>query len=100
MHAYLAELSQRLAETPGLLGGHLLRTETPAIAMTTEQAIRGGPDPAADWVCVVTAYSEEALRVLRHEQVADDTLFAQGATQNITSGLYRLACAVTPADFA
>lgn len=97
---HLSQLSERLAERPGLLAGHLLRTDAPVIATTTEQAIRGGPDPAADWVYVVTGYAEDALRALRHEEVTDDTLFTQGATRTITTGLYRLACAVTPADFA
>jgi hypothetical protein len=100
LRGHLAQLSEHLAERPGFLGGHLLRTETPAIATTTEQAIRGGPDPVADWIYVVTGYSEDALRALRHEDIGDDSLFAQGATRNITTGLYRLSCAVTPADFA
>jgi hypothetical protein len=99
LHGHLAQLCERLAERPGFLGGHLLQTETPAIATTTEQAIRGGPDPAADWVYVVTGYSEDALRGLRHEDVADDDLIAHGANRSITTGLYRLSCAVTPADF-
>lgn len=100
LRVHLSQLSGRLAERPGFLGGHLLRTETPVIPMTTEQAIRGGPDPAADWVFVVTAYAEDALRELRQEEAADDVLFAHGATRNITAGVYRLSCAVTPADFA
>lgn len=100
LRRYLAERSERLSEQPGFLAGHLLRTETPAMAMTTEQAIRGGPDPVADWIYVATGYSEESLRALRLEDVADDALCAHGATRNITAGLYKLSCAVTPADFA
>ncbi len=97
---HLSELSKHLAVQPGFVAGHVLQTQTPAIALTTEQAIRGGRDPAADWVYVVTGYSDEALRGVRLEALADEALFAHGATREVRAELYSLSCAVTPADFA
>jgi hypothetical protein len=39
---------------------HLLRTETPKIAATTEQQIRGGKDTVADWIVVAIGYDRAA----------------------------------------
>jgi len=49
----------RLPTLPRVTGGHLLRTETPNAAPTTEK-IRGD-DAVADWVLVVSGYAIEAL---------------------------------------
>ncbi|WP_407524467.1 hypothetical protein [Methylobacterium oryzisoli] len=48
-----------MPDIPGLTGAHVLRTDTPAIAPTTEQLIRGG-DAVADWVVLLSGYDEAA----------------------------------------
>jgi hypothetical protein len=45
----------------GLTGGHLLVTDTPQLAQTKEQAIRGGKDAVADWIMLVSGYDAQAL---------------------------------------
>jgi hypothetical protein len=59
----------------GVAGVHLLRHETPAIAQTTEQAIRGGTDRSADRVLIVCGYARDALR-----DIADGLVAGAGAT--------------------
>ena len=56
VNAYL----ESRGSTPLQQGAHLLRHETPAIAQTTEQKIRGG-DQTADWVLVAIGYDAAAL---------------------------------------
>lgn len=48
----------------GIVGAHVLRHETPAIAATTEQQLRGGADRPGDWVLVLSGYDEQALAAL------------------------------------
>lgn len=62
---YLATLSDAFASAPGGVACHLLRTETPKIAGTTEQQIRGGRDAVADWVVVATGYTRAVLEILQ-----------------------------------
>jgi hypothetical protein len=69
---------------PGLAGAHLLRHETPAMAQTTEQKIRGG-DQAADWVLVVCGYDAAALVAL-------------GARPGPVCGWFALSLSATPDD--
>lgn len=99
LRGYLGELSARIAGGPGFVAAHLLRTETPAIAATTEQAIRGGRDATADWIYVAVGYEEAALRALRDNELAA-ALVERGAVEGPTVGLYVLSCTATPADFA
>ncbi len=54
--AVLAGLPAR----PGLTAAHLLRTETPDLAETTEQRIRGG-DAVADWIVLLSGYDADAV---------------------------------------
>ena len=98
LRAFLREAFTRLAERPGFAGGHLLRTETPDAAATTEQKIRGG-DGVADWIVLVSGYSLEALRDIAAADLGETALLARGASRGSRSGLYELAYAVTPADF-
>ncbi len=83
----------RLAGEPGLTGGHLLRTDTPAIAMTREQAIRGG-DRAADWIVLLGGCSEQALRAALGE------LPLNAAASDRTVSLFRLDHSMSAADLA
>jgi hypothetical protein len=51
----------RLAVEPGLVGAHLLATDTPAAAETAEQRLRGGRDGAADWILLVAGFDPAIL---------------------------------------
>ena len=98
--ALQAALAARIAEwvgQPGLAGGHLLRHETPAIAQTTEQKIRGG-DQAADWVLVVCGYEATALDALAAEELSAAALVTLGAAPDAVHGRFALSLSATPAD--
>jgi hypothetical protein len=83
---------------PGATAAHLLLTESPAIPVTTEQAIRGGRDAAADWIFIANGYDAKALHALRRTDADDDVLVGHGALPAIRQGHYALSCVVTPAD--
>ena len=94
LQAGLRALIEELPLRPGLAGAHLLRTDTPAIATTTEQKIRGNADRSADWVFVVCGYEREALEGLRDEALADDALGALGAAPGAVAGCFGLSLSV------
>ena len=83
---------------PGLVGLHLLRHETPSLAATTEQKIRGNGDRVADWVLVACGYDAYALRALGEAELAEDALKALGAAPGTERHLYGLAYSATPGD--
>ncbi|MBN9529192.1 MAG: hypothetical protein J0H82_23480 [Alphaproteobacteria bacterium] len=56
----LATVLAVIPDRPGLTGAHLLRTETPDLAPTTEQRIRGG-DAVADWIILLSGYDHDAV---------------------------------------
>lgn len=85
--ALIAELPLR----PGLAGAHLLRTDTPALAATTEQKIRGNADRSADWILVVNAYDLDALKQWSGAALARDALAALGAAPGAAAGWYGLS---------
>ena len=89
-----------LAGRPGLAGAHLLRHETPPVAVTEEQRIRGLSDRFADWVLLVCAYDDAVLRALAREELGPGRLEAVGAAPDAQSGLYALSCTGTPGDMA
>lgn len=91
LQAALRSLVEDLPLRAGLAGAHLLRTETPAIAPTTEQKIRGNRDRSADWIFVVTGYELEALKALGDEAFAADALEALGAMPGAVAGWYGLS---------
>ncbi|HMN82023.1 MAG TPA: hypothetical protein PKA20_19145 [Burkholderiaceae bacterium] len=76
--AVLVDELSALAQRPGLTGAHLLKTDTPGIAATTEQMIRGG-DRVADWICLVTGYDPAALEALARTGMSAGRLAALGA---------------------
>ena len=94
----VAQLSRAVWMRAGLVGMHLLRHDTPALAATTEQKIRGNADGVADWVVVVTGYDEPALRTLADGELSEAALRASGAETGTVRHLYRLAHSATPAD--
>ncbi|HET8745874.1 MAG TPA: hypothetical protein VFM98_09720 [Ramlibacter sp.] len=87
----LGSLAEALPLRAGLGGAHLLRTDTPAIAPTTEQKIRGNADRSADWVFVVCAYDLEALQAQVREALAPAALEAAGAAPGSITGWYALS---------
>jgi hypothetical protein len=99
LRAAIAALAQPSAQSPGLVGLHLLRHETPAIAATVEQKIRGG-DQVADWVLVACAYERSALDELAASRLSEDALLAQGAAPGGWRATYSLAQSATPMDMA
>jgi hypothetical protein len=76
----------------GLTGGHFLVTDTPQLAQTKEQGIRGGKDAVADWIMLVFGYDARALEELAATKLASLGL---GAGQH---EIYRLSYAATPRD--
>ncbi|HVE54940.1 MAG TPA: hypothetical protein VNB23_16270 [Ramlibacter sp.] len=75
----------------GLGGAHLLRTDTPAIAPTTEQKIRGNADRSADWIFVVCGYELAVLKALKDDALAPAALEAIGAAPGTVMGWYGLS---------
>jgi hypothetical protein len=88
LQAALRALIEELPLRAGLAGAHLLRTDTPAIASTTEQKIRGNADRSADWVFIVCGYEREALEALSDQALA---LGAIGAAPDAIASWYSLS---------
>lgn len=82
------QLVPTLRELPaqrGIVGAHLLHTQTPAATQTTEQKIRGG-DAVADWIVLVSGYDAQALKA------------AAESLPSARADLFHLSHAMTPAD--
>jgi hypothetical protein len=75
----------------------LLQTQTPAVAQTREQKIRGG-DAAADWIVMVSGNDLEAVHAVAAAELNDEKLQAMGAAPGSLLSCFRLSHAVTPAD--
>ena len=93
LRSVLTELPQRA----GVTAAHLLQTQTPQAAATTEQKIRGG-DAVADWIVLVTGYDKQVLMDVSAKELGEAVLGEAGALPGRVPGLYRLSHAVTPAD--
>ena len=100
LRANLRELAHALAMRPGTSAGHLLQTETPQIAATTEQKIRGGADGAADWIFIACGYDRAALADLAAAELGEEGLAKCGARAGTVRGLYTLSHSNTAADVA
>jgi hypothetical protein len=94
----LKSLLNQLYTRPGLVGAHLLKHETPPIAKTKEQQIRGAADQVADWVLIAVGYDPIVLNQLSDTELSPDVLIAAGGMPGQTSGLYSLSYSATPAD--
>jgi hypothetical protein len=99
LRAALKMQIETLPGRPGVTGAHLLRHETPAIATTTEQKIRGG-DRTADWVLLVCGYDAVTLRALAQDEgtFSAAALRAAGAPDSEFTGLYVLSLSAMPGD--
>lgn len=89
----LQEFLSKVINEVGLTSGHLLRTDTPAAAQTTEQKIRGGNDAVADWIVIVSGYDARVLEDFASGQLAK---LGIGDAQR---DLFRLSYTATPHDF-
>ncbi len=94
----LDSLVHQLPARPGITGAHLLRTDTPAIAATTEQAIRGHADRAADWILVANGYDVQALRQLTENELSQGALQGAGAAMGAITGTYFLRLSMAAAE--
>jgi hypothetical protein len=99
LRASLRSLIGTLVRRRGFIGAHLLKHETPPIAQTTEQKIRGA-DQVAHWVLVVVGYDPAALDALAKTELTDASLAALGAAPGAVSGRFALSASATPADMA
>jgi hypothetical protein len=100
LRAYFARVAQEFAAAPGGVACHLLRTETPKIAATTEQQIRGGKDAVADWIVVASGYDITALESLQGGKLATSAIEAAGARPGAIAGLYRLSYTAVAGDLS
>lgn len=95
---YLRSQSAFLAARAGTTGAHLLQTQTPEIAATTEQKIRGG-DRTADWIYLVCGYDLEALESTVETALSDSALRAHGADNELAYGTYVLSHTAEPGSY-
>ena len=98
LQQYLRGVLGAIPQRPGITAGHLLRTETPRIAQTLEQTIRGGADAVADWVVLAGGYDAAALHGVLDGGLDTAALVAAGASAAQTAAVYELRLAMTPAD--
>ncbi len=97
LQAHLLAVLSAIARRPGFTAGHLLRTETPEIAATTEERIRGG-DAVADWIVLASGYEAAALHDLALGDLGEPSLIGAGALPEQRLSFYRLSHAMTPDD--
>ena len=100
LREYFRALTISLPDRPGLTGAHLLKHQTPDIAVTTEQKIRNNADQVADWVFVACGYDAAALQALGDAELAGAALAAHGAAPGLVSGLYSVSFSAIPPDVA
>jgi hypothetical protein len=98
LRSYFKTLFDKVVWQPGITAAHLLLTQTPALAQTKEQAIRGGRDQTADWIVVITGYEAEPLKTLLRSHLSEHTLIQAGASGPVVSGLYALSYAAVASD--
>jgi hypothetical protein len=100
LRAAIRDMSEHIPFQRGFAGLHLMRHETPPIATTEEQKIRGNADRTADWVLVACGYEADALRGLSERELSSESLIGMGAAPGAECGLYALSCSATPSDVA
>jgi ATP/maltotriose-dependent transcriptional regulator MalT len=87
-----------LAARAGLIGAHLLQTQTPTgQAATAEQKIRG-EDAVADWILLAGGYDSRAVAALLDDELQEQTLARHGACHERIAGIYRLSFSLTNKD--
>lgn len=98
LRVHLRQQAHVFRSRPGISAGHLLVHQTPQIETTTEQRIRGGPDPTADWIFIVCGYDLAALQALAEAELSDEVLAGSGAQTGAVRGLYALSHTNTATD--
>jgi hypothetical protein len=98
LRAYFASVAHEFSASPGGVACHLLRTETPKIAATTEQQIRGGKDAVADWIVVAGGYDRAALESVQGGKLATSAIEVAGARPGAIAGLYQLSYTAVAGD--
>jgi hypothetical protein len=83
---------------PGIAGIHLLQHQTPQLAPTTEQHLRGGGDAAADRVLIVVGYDGACVADLAAGRLSADALLRQGAAPGAVTATFALAHSASPPD--
>jgi hypothetical protein len=94
---HLRSVLSELPARAGVTAAHLLQTQTPKAAVTTEQKIRGG-DGVADWIVLVSGYDKQALLDVSANEFGESALGEAGAMPGRMPALYRLSHAVTTGD--
>jgi hypothetical protein len=97
LHRNLGSILAGLPGRPGLTGGHLLRTDTPDIAPTAEQVIRGG-DAVADWILLLSGYDPSAIEQASLEELGPRALERAGALPSPVGSIYRLSYSLASSD--
>ncbi|MBN8981460.1 MAG: hypothetical protein J0I29_09340 [Rhizobiales bacterium] len=97
LRQHLTSVLSGLPARPGLTGAHLLFTQTPNIAQTNEQRIRGG-DAVADWIVLVSGYDADAIAAIVESELGADRLNEAGAAPVAIYSHFNLAYAMTPGD--
>ena len=100
LRAWLNQLASGFVRRAGGVACHLLRTETPPAAATTEQQIRGGQDAAADWILLASAYGSRILREVQGTTLDPLMLRGNGAREGAVCDMFELSHAATPGDFS
>ena len=98
LREHLRSVLCQLPQRAGVTAAHLLQTQTPAAATTTEQKIRGGADGVADWIVLVSGYEAQVLLGLSANELGASALDESGAVPGRISALYRLCYSMTPDD--
>ena len=98
LRAYLKNFFDKTVWQADITAAHLLHTQTPAIAQTKEQEIRGGNDQSADWIVVVTGYEVDTLNTLLKTDLSEYALVQVGVTGALVSGLYSLSYTALASD--
>jgi hypothetical protein len=97
LHSRLRDILPTLPSRAGLSGAHLLLTQTPDIAATREQRIRG-LDGAADWIVLVSGYDASALLDLTEHELGAAALLTVGTQAEVIVGLYDLSHTLSAED--
>ena len=100
LRAAIARVAKEVTGEPGLTGMHLLRHQSPAIAATREQQIRGLADRNADWVLVTCGYDPARLQALDASLLDEAALVAMGAAAGAVRGMYTLSQSGVPGDIS
>lgn len=90
-------LAANLCTNEGVAGVHLLWHESPPIAQTAEQRIRGG-DQVADWIAVISAYDVAAMDRAEAKVRLPEMVNQLGLAGGFEAERFRLSYSAVPSD--